>query len=609
MISKFLKYVSLALILLASAWAINLVWLCPINIDHFYERIFIKLALDNPELLSKLRILEQFGIKFHQRQLTDASLAHEKERIEFFRESLITLEEYEREKLTYQQALSYDILQWFLENQIEQEKWQHYNYPVNQIFGLHNNFLHLMQTTHRINSARDAEDYVIRLSKAHIKFSQTMEGLEIREKIGIIPPTYIIEKFLESMQDFTAKPAESNVLYTNLESKISSLNDISDDEKRKILEDAKVEITGTVYPAYHRYISYFSELLKRSTADAGTWKFPDGDEFYAFTLRSLTTTDLSPAEVHEIGLIEVARIQNEMREILAAQGYDTTQTLGSLLRNLAKEERFLYSDDEAGREKILKDYQAIIDNISRGMNQYFTAQPTVGVKVERMPVFNEKASPAGTYSPPPLDGTSPGIFYANLHDVKSILKFDMPTLAYHEAIPGHHFQFTTAQNLKGLPFFRRIVPFAAYTEGWALYAERLAWEAGFEKDPFDNLGRLHAELFRSLRLVVDTGLHSKRWTREQAISYLYENTGTTKSKIIAEVERYIVEPGTACAYKVGLLKILDLRERAKATLGDQFDIREFHNVILKNGAMPLSILERIVNDWIGEKLQLHKALK
>lgn len=601
--SKFLMYSILGLFLLASAWVINLIWLRPINIDHFYERVFIELALDNPELLSRLRILEQFGIKFHQRQLADASIDHEKERIEFFKENLATLKEYEREGQTYQQALSYDILTWFLENQVEQEKWQYHNYPVNQIFGLHNNFLYLMQTTHKIDSARDAEDYVIRLSKANAKFSQTMEGLKIREKNGIIPPAYIIEKVLKSMQDFTASPAESNVLYTSLKSKIYNLNEISDDKKREILDDAKTEITQTVYPTYQSYISYFTELLGKSNNEAGVWKFPNGDEFYSFALRSLTTTDLSPAEIHELGLTEVARIQNEMREILAAQEYDTTQTLGYLLRKLAKEKRFLYSDDEAGREKILKDYQAIIDDISLGMDKFFTVKPAVGVTVERMPEFNEKASPAGSYIPPPLDGTRPGVFYANLHDLKAIQKYDMPTLAYHEAIPGHHFQFTIAQNLKGLPFFRRIVPFAAYTEGWALYAERLAWEAGYEKDPFDNLGRLHAELFRSLRLVVDTGLHSKRWTREQAISYLYENTGMTKSKIVAEVERYIVEPGTACAYKMGLLKILDLREKAKTALGDKFDIREFHDVILKNGAMPLSILERIVNDWIGDKLQ------
>lgn len=601
--SKFLRCSILGLFLLASAWVINLIWLRPINIDHFYERVFIELALDNPELLSRLRILEQFGIKFHQRQLADASIAHEKERIEFFKENLATLKEYEREGLTYQQALSYDILKWFLENQVEQEKWQYHNYPVNQIFGLHNNFLYLMQTTHKIDSARDAEDYVIRLSKANAKFSQTMEGLKVREENGIIPPTYIIEKVLKSMQDFTAGPAESNVLYTSLKSKIHNLNEISDEKKREILEDAKAEITQTVYPAYQSYISYFTELLGKSSNDAGVWKFPNGDEFYSFTLRSLTTTDLSPAEIHELGLTEVARIQNEMREILAAQEYDTTQTLGYLLRKLAKEKRFLYSDDDAGREKILKDYQAIIDDISQGMDKYFTVKPSVGVTVERMPEFNEKASPAGSYSPPPLDGTRPGVFYANLHDLKAIPKYDMPTLAYHEAIPGHHFQFTIAQHLKGLPFFRRIVPFAAYTEGWGLYAERLAWEAGYEKDPFDNLGRLHAELFRSLRLVVDTGLHSKRWTREQAISYLYENTGMTKSKIIAEVERYIVEPGTACAYKVGLLKILDLREKSKAALGDKFDVREFHDVVLKNGAMPLSILERIVYDWIDSKLQ------
>lgn len=289
-----------------------------------------------------------------------------------------------------------------------------------------------------------------------------------------------------------------------------------------------------------------------------------------------------------------------MLDILKNQNYvDTTKTLGELIQALNKEERFLYSNDETGRKEALEEYNRIIDEINNNLDDAFDIRPKADLEVRRVPEFKQEGSAGAYYNGPAMDGSRGGIFYVNLRDMNEIVKFGMNTLVYHEAIPGHHFQIAIQHEIEGVPIFRNILPFTAYTEGWALYAERLAWELGFYEDnPFGNLGRLQAEMFRAVRLVVDTGIHFKKWTREEAIDYMVENTGMTTSEVTTEIERYIVMPGQACAYKIGMIKILELREKAKNELGEDFDLREFHNVVLKNGAVPLDILEQIVDDYI-----------
>ena len=296
--------------------------------------------------------------------------------------------------------------------------------------------------------------------------------------------------------------------------------------------------------------------------------------------------------------------KTEMRNILSIQGYaDTTKTLGEIIQELNKEERFLYQNNDEGRKEIIGGYNNILDEISDGLDNAFDIRPKASMEVKRVPEFKEEGSAGAYYTQPPMDGSRGGIFYANLRDVTETVKFGMKTLAYHEGIPGHHFQVAIQGELKNVPIFRTFPLFTAYTEGWALYAERLAWELGFyENDPFGNLGRLQAEMFRAVRLVVDTGIHYKKWTREEAIEYMISNTGMTTGEVITEIERYIVMPGQACAYKIGMMKILELREKAKSKLGNQFKLKEFHNVVLKNGAVPLDILEEIINDYINVSL-------
>ncbi len=301
-----------------------------------------------------------------------------------------------------------------------------------------------------------------------------------------------------------------------------------------------------------------------------------------------------------MGLSEVARIQSEIMTILKGEGFDTSAGFSQAIETLAADPKFYYEDSDEGRAQILVDYQKILDEINAGLDDAFRIRPKAGMEVVRIPEFKEKTAPGAYYQQPAIDGSRPGRFFANLYDIKATPKYGMRTLAYHEAIPGHHFQVAVAMELEGMPFIRKMAPFTAYTEGWALYSEQVAWELGFQDDPFDNIGRLQAELFRGVRLVVDTGIHEKRWTREQAIEYMKLNTGMAETDVISEIERYIVMPGQATSYKVGMMKILALREKAKSALGEKFNLKDFHDVVLKNGPVPLDVLERLVDKYIAQ---------
>jgi len=576
-------------------------WYGPLPFNWFFNRAFVQMVLDSPETLSQLRLLESAGITFHQDELDDVSIAEGDRQIVKLKRIHAELRSYDAGGLDAQQRLSREMADWLLTRiSAAADRWRFHDYPVNQLFGAQSEFPSFMDSTHQVHSVSDAEDYLTRLSKVSTKWKQLMEGLREREKRGILPPRFVVEKVLSEMRAFVGTPAEKNTLYTSLEKKLKEAK-IEGGDRTRLLSSAQRHITKDVYPAYQTLIDYFAGLLPKTNEDAGVWKLPDGDRYYRDLLELYTTTKTSPREIHALGLSEVARIQIEMRAILASQGYDATRSLGDTMRALAEEPRFSFSDDDAGRAEILKRYQQIIDEANAGLGAWFGHRPKMGVQVERVPEFKEKTAPGGYYESPPLDGSKKGVFYANLYDIRATPKFDMRTLAYHEAVPGHHFQGVIAQEREDLPLFRRMAPFTAYLEGWALYAERLAFEAGFHKDPFDNLGRLQAELMRAVRLVVDTGIHAERWTREAAIGYMAINTGLAMTDVVAEVERYIVMPGQACSYKLGMLEILRLREQARRELGKRFDIRAFHDVVLDNGPMPLFILERVINEWIKER--------
>jgi len=593
-------HILIAVIILLIAWFIYaLIWGKPWSIKLLYSRTFIHFALKGPELLTMLGILEKFGIHYHNSRLSDASVKNETRNFKWLKRDLAILRSYSRPRQSPSALLSTDILDWFLDDLARSEKFRFHDYPLNQMVGVQSELPNFMLTLHPVVSKLEARNYVKRLDHFGVKFHQVLEGLRIREEKGVTPPRFVIRRVLDEMLAFVGQPANTNPLYTVFKDKLSKLTRIGEGDRETLLAAAESAINRTVYPAYQEFIAYFTELEKKATTDDGVWKLPDGGGYYAHCLRSNTTTEFTPEEVHAIGLKEVSRIEAEMSAILEMLGYKEVLNAPKKLAEFGREVRFLFPNTDQGRQAVLSEYQRILDEIDAALDPYFAVRPRAALKVERVPEFREKSSAGAYYQVPDLSGKRPGVFYANLRDLNEVQKFGMKTLAYHEGIPGHHFQLSIAQELKGLPFFRRMVPFTAYIEGWALYAEKLAREIGFYKDdPYGELGCLDSELFRSVRLVVDTGIHHKKWTREQAIEYMEAHTASVHESIVSEIERYIVMPGQACAYKIGEIKMVELRDRARKALGDKFDLREFHDVVLKNGSMPLNLLERVVEAYI-----------
>jgi uncharacterized protein (DUF885 family) len=574
----------------------------PFSFRLFLDRTIVKVALNSPQTLTSLGILENLGMTGHNANLDDASLASMDKMFANLHKVKTTMSEYADEDLTEDELLSKEIAMYLLNLVNGFEQFRFHNYPFNQMSGAQSNFPSFMDAQHAITDVASVDNYISRLSQSQRFFEQQMEGLRLREQKDIIPPRFVIERVIDEMTRFISKPAIDNVLYTSAQTKIEASIDIPEEQQNELLSRIEFEIVTTVYPTYQDLIDYFTQLLPKAGNDDGLWRLPDGDQAYRLALQFFTTTDYSAQEIHLLGLSEVDRIQAEIMAILAAEDYDTSAGFSAAIANMSEQADFYYSDDDAGRTQILEDYQVILDEIDAGLGDAFFVRPKAGMEVVRIPLFKEKTAPGAYYQQPSLDGTRPGRFFANLYDIKATPKYSMRTLAYHEGIPGHHFQVAISMELEGLPIFRTISPFTAYVEGWALYAEYLAWELGFQSDPFDNIGRLQAELFRAVRLVVDTGIHAKRWTREQAIDYMLANTGMAESDVISEIERYIVIPGQATSYKIGMMKILDVRSKAQQALGDAFSLGEFHDVVLKNGAVPLDILERLVDQYIATKL-------
>ncbi len=579
----------------------------PFYINNYFNRVVLFEVLDSPEGLSSLHVLEGLGIKGHQRELDDASEASGTAMFERLKQVKVVLDSYDDESLNEGEKLSKRIALYLMNSLNDFERFRYHDYPLNQLFGVQSNFPSFMEATHQVGDERDAEDYVIRIAQVRRKFEQIMEGLNIREEKNILPPRFVVDRVLDEINGFVTTPAKENILYTSLETKMKE-TEIPAEKQAAILADAEKVINDTVYPAYGLFVDYLERIKPKTTTDDGLWKLPDGEEAYRSSLRFYTTSDYTADEIHQLGLKEVDRIQAQILTILSKEGIDVSQGFTAAMEQLKAIEEHYYEDSDAGREQILKDYQTILDEIDGGIDTAFNIRPEAGVEVVRIPEFKEKTSPGAYYQGPALDGSRPGRFFANLYDIKATPKYGMRTLAYHEGIPGHHFQVSIAMELEGVPLFRNFAPFTAYVEGWALYAEYLAWEMGFQDNPLDNVGRLQAELFRSVRLVVDTGIHAKRWTREEAIKYMEDNTGYAHSDVVSEIERYIVSPGQATAYKVGMIKILELRNKAQEQLGEKFQLSDFHDVVLKNGAVPLSVLEDLVNGYISEvKLGIYKG--
>ena len=589
------------LVLLAGALFANVWNFKPLRIEWFYGSAFAKFAINRPETLSSLRILPRW-LDFYGADLDDASPAAEQKAADKVRDAHLMLRRYDRSALDREGQLSYDTLEYFLRIQVEGEAWRQHDFPVNQMFGVQSDLPNFMMQVHQVTDAGEARDYIARLTKFPRKFDQLIESLKLREAKGVIPPQFTVEKVLVQTRSFVAKAPKQSPLYTSFKDKLDKIPPERMDAsmRDRLLAQVEEAIHGGVQPAYQNLIGYMASLLPKAQGNYGAWHLPDGMAYYAWCVRQYTTSDMSPRQLHELGLAEVARVGAEMAAILESRGM-REGTIGMRVRQLAADPAQTFPNTAEGKQAMLARYTALLDDVNNGLGDAFDVRPKLGMEVKPVPEFAQATAPAAYYQPGAFDGSRPGVFYANMRNTIDTPRFAMATLAYHEGIPGHHFQIEIAQELVDLPFFRRVLDFTAYSEGWALYAERLAWELGFEKDPLDNLGRLRDEMMRAVRLVVDTGIHSERWTREQAIAYMHDNTGMSENDVEAEIERYFVAPGQALAYKAGMLEILALREKARAALGPRFDLKQFHNEVLTHGALPLTVLRRVVDDWIERR--------
>lgn len=572
-------------------------------LDEFYERAFLNLLQRDPETYTGVGLPESYAPGYRHNKLTDIRNAYQLETYGMVDEYLARLRSYDPQAQSPQQTISTRIMEWQLEDMAQGREFMYYDFILNPATGVQVALQDLMVNLHPLNSKEDAEDYVARLREFGTKFDGVVEQLTLREQEGIYPPSWMLQTAIDQMQGLSSGSPTQNELYTYLQARLAALDNVSQDDKDALLTSAEEAIRDVVYPSYGKVIEKLGEMAPNGRSSDGVWDLPNGDAYYRYAIKHYTTTDMSPDEIHEIGLSEVARIRGEMQVILDGLGYGGLSFADAMGR-VAEDGGSYSTNTQAAKEELLDAFRAIIADADSRISGQFDMKPRIGVEVRAVPEEKEAGSAGGFYFLPSLDGTRPGIFYVNLGR-PNYPKYQIATLAYHEAVPGHHFQLGIQSELESVPTFQRsgVFPSASgYTEGWALYAEQLAYEAGFyDNDPYGNLGRLQAELFRSARLVVDTGIHSKRWNWNQANQYMEDTLGQPPGTYSGEVARYISWPGQALAYKIGQLKILELRERARQELGADFNIKEFHNVLLGNGTVPLEVMETLVEDWIASK--------
>ena len=561
----------------------------------FFERSFQEELQESPMLQTRLGIREDYGSwddYSHLRYAADLEQA--KARLKFLKDSI------EIGALGEQALLNYKLYRRQLEHEIQDYDYRFYDYPVNQMYGVHTGLPAFLINMHDIDSISDARAYISRLEKIPGVFEDVIEGMKLREMNRVMPQKFVYQRAVDSSQNLLrGKPFESSkepgTILRDFKSKIAKL-DLPEAEQAQLMSRVQQVLVDSVGPAYKEMIAALKDQQQRATGEDGVWKLPKGGQYYQNRLERMTTTALTAEEIHQIGLGEVARIHREMEEIMKQVGFKGT--LQDFFKHLREDEKFYFEDTEAGRKRYLQEARAIIDRMRENLDSLFLTKPEAEIVVKAVEPFREKTAGKAFYEAPALDGSRPGIYYANLYDMKAMPKYQMEALAYHEGIPGHHMQIALAQEMENVPMFRKIISFPAFVEGWGLYAEKVPKENGFYSDPYSDFGRLAMELWRAIRLVVDTGIHHKKWTREEAIDYYVQNSPNAESDAIKMVERHIVMPGQATAYKIGMNRIFELRELAQQELGEEFDIRSFHDAVLSHGALPLDILEEFVMEYI-----------
>lgn len=480
--------------------------------------------------------------------------------------------------------------------------WRNHIYVLSQLSGPHTDIASFLITYHAVAVMADAEDYIARLVAVAPLMDALLTRFEAQAQMGVLPPAFAFQPILEGARNvitgrpFQIQATDDSPLLADFRGKLLALK-LPDADNARLLAAASKALGEQVQPAFLKLIARVTAWQKRATDSNGVWALPDGERYYRTQVASMTTLPLEPAAVHALGLREVAALQAEIRAIMDKVGFKGD--LRAFFDHLRGDKRFYDPATVDGRATYLKRATDLIGRMGGDLDRFFLTKPKAPIVVRAVEPFREKATASAFYEPASPDGTRPGVFYANLSDMSVNPIPLLESLCYHEGIPGHHMQIAIAQELTNLPTFRRFIWNSAYGEGWALYAERFPKEYGYYQDPYSDAGRIASELFRAARLVLDTGIHFKRWTREQAIAYMNENTANPENDNVTEVERYFVWPGQALAYKIGMNKILELREAARARLGARFDIRAFHDTVLTSGSVTLPVLEDLVNAWVA----------
>ena len=566
----------------------------------YFEEIFQRNLKNSPTFQSQLGMKgadygkwDDFSDKEAQRQNEETRKDLERLRAEF-----------DVSKLSEQSKVSYRIFEYLQERQLRNFPWRFHGYA----FSTQNNSMSFpatfLQNIHRIDDVSDAEAYISRINGLKAAFDQVIEGIDLAAAKGIVPTSFSFDPVIEDSRSLIKgvpfdNSAEDSAILADFKEKVSKL-EISKRQKDSLENEAKAALIASFKPGVEKFIAKVESLRSRSVGENGVWALPDGDEFYKTQIDFWTSDGAMTADqIHKTGLAEVKRIRGEMKKIMKTVGFNGD--LPAFFAHLRTDPDNFHPNTEEGRNAYLAQSKGYIDAIYADVGKYFNMLPKAPLEVRRVEEWREETAPIAFYNRPAPDGSRPGIYYVNLKDMASKQKHEIETVAYHEGAPGHHFQIAIQQELTGVPSFQKFAFFGAYTEGWGLYAERLAKEQGRFTDPMQDFGRLQNEMLRACRLVVDTGSHSRKWTRQQMIDYMLANNPMTEEDATKEVERYIDNPGQALSYKIGMIKILKLREKAKKQLGAKFDIRDFHDTVLKNGAVALPILEDLVDDYIVRK--------
>lgn len=561
----------------------------------FFQASFLETARLSPETLTQLGMKERYG------ELGDYTEAGQKKALAVAEAQLTRMKrEFDRSKLSPTSQLSYDLFERNVATQRMFAKWYWQNYAVSSNGSALDGLPVMLVNTHRVDNVSDAEAYVARLKAIERVAGEVSDDIDQRTAKGFLPPAFVFGRVIPDAQNqlkgapFDAGP--DHALWADFKTKVAALK-ADEAIKARLLAEGEAALKGPWKRGYERYLVALAAMQKKATSVNGVWALPQGEAFYADQVAFFTTTNLTPDQIHQTGLAEVARIRAEMDLIRQKVGFKGT--LGEFFTFVKTDPKTHYPNTAEGKQQYLADAKKIIADYMAVADRQFSTLPKQALEVRAVEPFREKTASTAFYNPGTPDGSRPGIFYVNLADMTQVQKVQLPAIAYHEGTPGHHFQIARSQEQTDLPMFRRLAYYGAYIEGWGLYAEKLGKEAGFYQDPYDDFGRLSLEIWRAARLVLDTGIHAKRWSREQAITYMTANTLSSDLDIAREIDRYFTSPGQATSYKVGQLRISELRAKAETALGPKFDLKAFHEAILAAGALPLDVLETRVDAYIA----------